>query len=139
MLRQANCIKSALHTAGLILQANVGQSLLIKCIYVGIVTTAGYLSIKVDNYSVAYWLVKGKRGNELGGQRQQYRAYNLMKVLVDRGLPFSIPVAEGQKLTLPALDGAGSFQVVYDRYDAGLWLALRLGSVTIPRLQGLCL
>lgn len=119
MLRQTNCIKSALNTAGLTLQASVGQSLLVKAIYVGVVTTSGYLTIKVDNYSVASYLVQGKRGNELGGQRLGYKAVNLMKLLVDRGLPFAIPVAEGQKLTLPVLDGAGSMQVVYDRYDAG--------------------
>lgn len=118
MLRQANCIKTALHTAGLTLQAGVGESYLIKAIYVGIVATASYLAVKVDNFSVAYYLVKGKRGNELGGQEFFKDGYNLMKKLVDRGLPFSIPIAEGQKLTLPILDGIGKFWVVYDKYDA---------------------
>lgn len=119
MLKQCNCIKTALHTAGLTLEANTGESFLVKCIYVGIVTTASYLAVKVDNFSVAYYLVMGKRGNELGGVRHSARGINLMKLLVDMGLPFSIPIAEGQKLTLPALDGAGTLQVVYDRYDAG--------------------
>jgi hypothetical protein len=119
MLRQANCIKTALHTAGLTLQADIGESFLIKYIVCGIVTTAGYLAVKVDNFSVAYYRVKGKRGNELGGQEFFKDGYNLMKKLVDRGLPFTIPIAEGQKLTLPALDGIGYFWVVYDRYDAG--------------------
>jgi hypothetical protein len=119
MLIEANCVKSALNTAGLTLQADVGESFLVKAIYVGTVTTAGYLAIKVDNFSVAYYRVAGKRGNELGGQRMNYFAKNLMKLLVNRGLPFAIPIAEGQKLTLPILDGAGSMQVIYDRYTAG--------------------
>lgn len=119
MLKQANCIKSALNTAGVTLEADSGESFLVKAIYVGIVTTASYLSVKVDNFSVAYYLAFGKRGNELGGVRHSTHGLNLMKILVDRGLPFSIPVAEGQKLTIPALDGAGKMQVLYDRFDAG--------------------
>ena len=125
MLVQANCIKSALNTAGLTLEANSGESLLVKCIYVGRCNTDAYLTAKVDNFTVAYYLVKGKRGNELGGQRLAYKGYNIMKKLVERGLPFSIPIAEGQKLTIGALDGIGSIQVVYDKYDAGDILATR--------------
>ena len=119
MLKQQNCIKSALNTAGLTLEAGSGHSFLVRAIYIGICTTAAYLAVKVDNFSVAYYLVLGKRGNELGGIRHSAKGINLMKLLVDRGLPFSIPIAEGQKLTLPALDGAGKMIVVYDRYDAG--------------------
>jgi len=119
MLKQMNCIKSALNTAGLTLEADSNESFLVKAIYVGLCTTAAYLAIKVDNFSVAYYLVFGKRGNELGGIRHSAKGINIMKLLVDRGLPFSIPIAEGQKLTLPALDGAGKMQVLYDRYDAG--------------------
>ncbi|MCJ7828834.1 MAG: hypothetical protein MUP81_03720 [Dehalococcoidia bacterium] len=117
-LRQAGCVKSALNTAGLTLQADVGESFLVKAIHVGRVTTDAYLAVKIDNFAVGYWLVKGKRGGELGGQRLSYKGVNLMKLLVDRGLPFSYPIAEGQKLVLPALDGIGSMQVVYDIYDA---------------------
>jgi len=119
MLRQTNCIKSALNTAGLTLQADLGESFLVKAIYVGIVTTDSYLAVKVDNFSVAYYKVKGKRGNQLWGFQKQKYGLNLMALLVERGLPFAIPVAEGQKLTLPVLDGAGYMQVLYDRYDAG--------------------
>jgi len=119
MLKQTNCVKHALNTAGLTLEADVGESFLVKCIYVGRCTTDAYLSAKIDNFSVAYWLVKGKSGNQLGTQRQAYSGYNLMKRLVDKGLPFTLPIAEGQKLTLPALDGVGTMVVVYDIYDAG--------------------
>lgn len=118
MLRQTNCIKSALNTAGLTLEAGTGESFLVKAIYIGRVTASTYLAVKVDNFSVAYYLVDGKRGNELGGQRLVYKGYNLMDKLVKRGLPFSIPIGEGQKMTLPVLDGIGQMQVIYDRYDA---------------------
>ncbi len=119
MLRQADCIKSELNTAGLSLQADAGESFLVKAIYVGTVTTAGYLAAKIDNVSVAYYQVKGKAGNKLGGIRASYKGLNLMDILVKRGLPFALPIAEGQKLSIPVLDGAGSIQVVYDIYDAG--------------------
>lgn len=119
MLIEANCMKTALNTAGLTLQADSGESFLVKGIYVGTVTTAGYLTFKVDNFTVGSYRVAGKRGNELGGVKKMQFGINLMRYLVDRGLPFSIPIAEGQKLTLPALDGAGYTSVVYDRYTAG--------------------
>lgn len=119
MLKQTNCVKHALNTAGLTLEADVGESFLIKAIYIGRCTTDAYLAVKIDNFSVAYWLVKGKAGNQLGTQRISYSGYNLMDRLVKKGLPFTLPIAEGQKLTLPALDGIGTMVVVYDIYDAG--------------------
>lgn len=119
MLRQTNCIKHAANTAGLTLEADVGESFLVKAIYIGRCTTDAYLAVKIDNFSVAYWLVKGKAGNQLGTQRLAYSGYNLMDRLVKKGLPFSLPIAEGQKLTLPVLDGVGIMQVLYDIYDAG--------------------
>lgn len=119
MLIQANCIKKALNTAGLTLEADTGKSLLVKAIYVGVVTTAGYVTIKIDNFTVGYFLVKGKAGNELGGMYKAYKGLNLMKLLNDSGLNFKYPIAEGQKMTIGALDGVGSIQVMYDIYTAG--------------------
>lgn len=119
MLLQSNCIKSALNTAGLTLEADVGKSLLVKAIYVGVVTTAGYVTVKIDNFTVGCWLVKGKGGNELGGMYKAYKGINLMQLLVDRGLNFKLPLGEGQQLTISALDGAGHIQVIYDIYTAG--------------------
>lgn len=119
MLRQANCIKRGLATSALTLEANANESFLVRGIWVGRIDTDGYLSVKVDNVSVGYWRRKGKRGNELGGMRLKYFGLNLMDLLVKRGLPFTIPVAEGQKLSLSAGDGAGAYQVLYDIYDAG--------------------
>lgn len=119
MLRQANCIKRGLVTSALTLEANANESFLVRGIWVGRITTAGYLSVKVDNVSVGYWRRFGKRGNELGGMRLKYFGLNLMELLVKRGLPFTIPVAEGQKLNLSVGDGVGAYQVLYDIYDAG--------------------
>lgn len=117
MLKQSNCVKRALNTAGLTLEAGIGESFLIKNIIVGRVTTDAYMTIRVDNFSVGYYLVKGKRGCQLCGTRLSYDGYNLMDMLVRRGLPFSIPIAEGQKLSCGVLDGIGTIQVVYDIYD----------------------
>lgn len=119
MLLQANCVKKALNTAGLTLQADTGESFMVKGISVGIATTAGYLIAKIDNFTVGCWRILGRRGNHLGGMRAGYKANNLMKMLVKRGLPFKYPIAEGQKLTIAALDGAGYIQVEYDIYTAG--------------------
>ena len=119
MLRQTNCVKRALNTAGLTLEADVNESFLVKAIYVGRVTTDSYIAVKINNFSTGYWLVKGKRGNQLGGLRLAYWGYNLMHKLVKRGLPFAYPIAAGQKLTCSVLDGIGSIQVLYDIYDAG--------------------
>ena len=119
MLLQKNCVKRALNTEGLTLQAGIGFSMLVKGIFVGRCTTDAYATVKIDNFSAGYWLVKGKRGNQLGGQRLAYDGYNLMEKLIERGLPFTYPLAEGQKLTIAALDGIGAIQVVYDIYSAG--------------------
>lgn len=119
MLIEANCVKQALNTAGLSLQADAGESFLVKAIYVGVVTTAGIMSPKVDNTTVGCYRVAGRRGNHLGGRTPALTGINLMAFLVAQGLPFTIPVAEGQKLTIPVLDGAGYITVIYDRYSAG--------------------
>lgn len=119
MLKQTNCVKHKLNTEGLTLEADVGESFLVKAIYIGRCTSDAYLTVKIDNFSVGYWLVKGKAGNQLGTQRLEYSGYNLMDRLVKKGLPFTYPIAEGQKLVLGALDGIGTMVVVYDIYDAG--------------------
>lgn len=119
MLKQCNCIKNADVTAGLTLQADVGESFLVKAIYVGAVTDPAYLTVKIDNYTVGYWRVYGMRGNQLGCITPDKTGINLMKQLIEHGLKFALPIAEGQKLTLPAFTGTGSLIVVYDRYAAG--------------------
>ena len=119
MIRQANCIKRGLVTSALSLEARANESLLVRAIFITTITTAGYLAVKIDNVSVGFWRRMGKRGNELGGIRSGYVGYNLMDLLVKRGLPFSLPIAEGQTLNLSAGDGAGSYQILYDIYDAG--------------------
>ncbi|GAI88919.1 unnamed protein product, partial [marine sediment metagenome] len=55
MLKQTNCVKHALNTAGLTLEADVGESFLVNAIYIGRCTTDAYLAVKIDNFSVAYW------------------------------------------------------------------------------------
>jgi len=119
MIKQANCVKRGLATSALTLEAHANESFLVRAIIITTITTAGYLAVKIDNVSCGFWRRAGKRGNELGGIRAGYVGVNLMDLLVKRGLPFALPIAEGQKLNLSVGDGAGSFQIIYDIYDAG--------------------
>ena len=123
MLLQKGCTKTKLVTAGITLQADIGESMRVRAIYVGGITDPSYLSVKIDNFTVGYWRVYGRRGSNLGSMSPDSLGVNLMRQLVDRGLPFSLPIAEGQKLTLPVCTGTGYMVVLYDRYSAGDVLA----------------
>jgi len=119
MLLQKSCTKTKLVTEGLTLQADIGESMRVRAIYTGGITDPSYLSAKIDNFTVAYYRVYGRRGNHLGCITPEVTGVNLMRQLVERGLKFAIPIAEGQKLTLPVCTGSGYMVVLYDRYSAG--------------------
>lgn len=119
MLVQRNCTKTKPVTDGLTLEAGTGESFRVRSIYTGGITDPLYLIPKIDNYTVACWRVCGRRGNHLGCITPDKTGVNLMKQLVERGLQFALPIAEGQKLTLPACTGTGYMVVLYDRYSAG--------------------
>lgn len=119
MLKQGNCIKLLPQNTSYDLEANTGESFLVKGIFVAPTDTATYLTVKIDNFTVGYYRVYGKSGNHLGGLRGGYIGSNLMRFLVKRDLPFSLPVAEGQRLSIGRVSGTGHVQVLYDRYDAG--------------------
>jgi len=121
MIKQINCIKLITAATGGNLEANAGESFLVRAIFnaLPITKTDTYLTAKIDNVTVAYYRCVGKSGNHLGGASSSTIASNLMQFLVDRGLPFSLPIAEGQKLTISRAAGTGKIIVLYDRYDAG--------------------
>ncbi|GAI73065.1 unnamed protein product, partial [marine sediment metagenome] len=119
MLQQSDCVKLLPQNSSYDLQADTNESFLVKGIFVAPDTDDTFLTIKIDNVTVGFYRVYGKSGNHLGGIRGGYVGFNLMRYLVERGLPFSLPVAEGQKLHLSRPAGAGHIQVLYDRYDAG--------------------
>lgn len=121
MLKQNNCVKLLTAATGGDLEADSGESFLVKAIFNALpkTKTDTYLTIKIDNVTVGYYRCVGKSGNHLGGASSSTIACNLMRFLVDRGLPFSLPVAEGQKLNVSRAAGTGKIIVLYDRFDAG--------------------
>lgn len=124
MLRQNNCTKLITAATGGSLEANSGESFLVKGIFNSLqITNRGvtdtFLTLKIDNVTVGFYRCVGKSGNHLGGVCGEPTGRNLMQFLVNRGLPFSLPVAEGQTLTVSRPTGEGKIVVLYDRYDAG--------------------
>jgi len=119
MLKQSNCVKLLPQNSSYDLEADTNESLLVKAIFVAPTATDTFLTVKIDNFTVGYYRIYGKSGNHLGGIRGGYIGTNLMRFLVERGLPFSLPIATGQKLNVSRPAGDGHIQVLYDRYDAG--------------------
>ena len=121
MLKRINCTKLITAATGGSLEADAGESFLVKAIFnaLPITKTDTYLTAKIDNVTVGYYRCVGKSGNHLGGASSSTIAHNLMRYLVSLGLPFSLPIAEGQKLTISRAAGTGKIIVLYDTYDAG--------------------
>lgn len=121
MLKQHNCTKLLTGATGGNLEANAGESFLVKAIFnaLPMTKTDTYLTAKIDNVTVGYYRCVGKSGNHLGDASGSTVGRNLMRFLVDRGLPFSLPIAEGQKLNVSRPAGTGKIIILYDRYDAG--------------------
>lgn len=119
MLKQNNCVKFLPDALGGDLEADANESFLVRSIAVDPSDADTFLTAKIDNMTVAYYRLVGKSGNHLGGISSSTVGRNLMDFLVRLGLPFSLPVGEGQKLNLSRANEAGKIQVLYDRYDAG--------------------
>lgn len=118
-LRQANMVKRITASAGGTLEARAGESLRVKRIEVVPSTNDTYLTVSVDRVTVAFYRVKGKAGNHLGTLHGAYLKGNIMEFLAKRGVNVSIPVAEGQTLSVSRYAETGNVIVVYDRYEAG--------------------
>jgi len=119
MLQQNNCVKLLTEDVGGDLEADTNESFLVKAIFVNPSTADTFVTMKIDNVTVGFYRVYGKSGNHLGGLKGNRAGRNLMRFLVERGLPFSLPIAEGQKLNVSRPDGDNQIQILYDRYDAG--------------------
>lgn len=119
MLMQSNCVKLITASGGGDLEADANESFLVRGIFVDPSTNDTYLTAKIDNVTVAYYRLVGKSGNHLGDISASTIGANLMALLVKMGLPFSLPIAEGQKLNISRYAEAGMVQILYDRYSAG--------------------
>ena len=118
-LRQANMVKQFLASGGGSLIAQAGESFRIRRIECVPSTNDTYLTVSVDRVTVAFYRVKGKAGNHLGTIHNRVIKGNLMEFLTAQGINVSIPVAEGQTLSVSRYAQAGNVIMVYDRYDAG--------------------
>lgn len=119
MLRQANSIKRITASGGGNLEANAGESFLIKRIECIPSANDTYLTLSVDRVTVGFYRVAGKSGNHLSTILTAYLKANIMEFLASRGVNVSIPVAEGQVFTVSRYAEAGNVIIIYDRYDAG--------------------
>lgn len=119
MLRQGNCVKRFAAVATDVLEANAGESFLIRGLYVVPETDNDYLVMKVARKTVGVYRIYGRAGNHLGVMRADYIHKNLMEFLQSKGVNCSIPVAEGQSFSVSTAGTSPVVVIVYDTYDAG--------------------
>lgn len=118
MLR-SNMVKSITASSGGSITAQAGESLRIKRIEVVPSANDSYIRFSVDQVLVAFYRVQGKSGNHLGTMHGAYLKGNIMEFLTKQGVNVSIPVAEGQTLSVSRYAEAGNVMLIYDRYDSG--------------------
>lgn len=119
MLRQANAIKRVATANAFSLQADAGESFLIRNIIFGATESTGYPVLRVDRKTVGCYRGGAQGVSHLGHADDAFLPLNLMSWLTAHGVNLSIPVAEGQTFTIYRAADAGDVTVVYDIYDAG--------------------
>lgn len=119
MLKQANCVKHMTAKLGGSLYAKAGESLLVRSIQCEPSAGDDYLTLDVDRVTVGFWRLQGRSGNHIGSIKTSPLDMNLMAFLAAKGINVSIPIAEGQELTVSRANELGNVIVIFDRYDAG--------------------
>jgi len=119
MLIQGNCVKRITASGGGGLRAEAGNSLLIKSIYCYPSAGDSYITLRVDRKTVGFYRVKGRAGNQLPTPIWAGLGRNVMELLAEHNIDVSIPVAEGQILTVTRYAETGDVAVVFDRYQGG--------------------
>jgi len=119
MLKQGNCVKRITAVTTQSLQADSGESFLIKGLYVKPNTDNSYLILKVDRKTVGVYRIYGRGGNQLDVIQRDHVHRNLMEFMVNRGINCFIPVAEGQTFSVSATGTSPAVVIVYETYDAG--------------------
>jgi len=119
MLKQGNCIKRFTAVSTDKLEANAGESLIIRGLYVAPETDNKFLVLKVNRKTVGVYRIYGKSGNHLDVLRTGYIHKNLMEYLTSKGVICTIPIAEGQSFTVSSIGTSPEVVIVFDRYDAG--------------------
>lgn len=119
MLRQANCVKREATGTAFALQADDGESFLIRNIIIGPTAATGYPVLRVDRKTVGSYRAGAQGLSHLGHTDDTFFPMNLMEWLMSKGINMAIPVAEGQTFTIDRPDKTGDVTAVYDMYDAG--------------------
>ncbi len=119
MLLQANMVKRITASGGGDLEAKTGEALRVRRIECIPSSNDSYLTLSVDRVTLAFYRVKGKAGNHLGTMLSAYLKRNLMEYLASMDINVTIPIAEGQTLTVKRYAEAGNVIIIYDRYSAG--------------------
>jgi hypothetical protein len=119
MLKQANCIKRVATTVAFSLQAEAGESFLIRNIIIGATAATGYPVLRVDRKTVGCYRAGAQGISHLGHKDDAFLPMNLMEWLASKGVNVSIPVAERQQFTIERASDTGDVIVIYDCYDAG--------------------
>jgi len=118
MLRQGNAIKRVATTVAFALQADAGESFLIRNIIYGSTATTGFPVLRVDRKTVGCYRGGAQGVSHLGHDDAAFSPNNLMKWLAGHGVNVTIPVAEGQTFTIERGSDTGDVIVIYDIYDA---------------------
>lgn len=119
MLKQGNCVKRFDTVSTDKLEANAGESFLIRGLYVAPQTNNGYLVLKVNRKTVGAYRIYGRSGNHLDRMNNGYIHRNLMEFLTGKGINCMIPIAEGQSFTVSSVGTSPVVVIVYDTYAAG--------------------
>ena len=118
MLRQGNCVKRFTAVSTDTLQADAGESFLVKGLYVKPQTDNSYLVLKVDRKTVGVYRIYGRGGNQLDRIQRDHVHKNIMEFMASKNINCFLPVAEGQTFTVSAVGTSPEVVIVYDRYDA---------------------
>jgi len=119
MLKYSNCVKRITASGGGDLQADAGESFVIKQLYGEPSASDTFLTLRVDRKTVGVYRLGGKAGNHLSFYTEGNFKHNLMEFLTSKGINVTIPIAEGQTFTVSRYAETGEVVIVYDIYDAG--------------------
>jgi len=119
MLRQGNCVKRITASGGGDLQADAGESFLVKLLYCNPSGNDDYLTLRVDRKTVGSYRIGDRAGNHLSYNTEGNFKNNIMEFLAGKNINFAIPVAEGQVFNVSRYAETGNVIIVYDIYDAG--------------------
>lgn len=104
----------------LTLEADPGESFLVKGIRAGAMTSQDFTEILIDRMSAGYFYTGDINANHLEQYSLTGVPTNVYEQLVRDGVMKGYPIAEGQKMTLQISSGASVYaSLIYEKYDAG--------------------